>query len=181
MEAKRTDESRQVRFTNHERDFIYSVAMKYMKDPEKASDVTQDALLLAYRHQASFHGDSKFTTWLYRIAATTSLMHLRKERSQPQLQYLGVDDRDDLPARELTESAPSPEQQLAASESLARAEAELDGLGEKYGKIFHMRFADGYTETEIAKQLKLNVSTVKTRAYRARNRMKSALDRQMAA
>ena len=72
-----------IRFTAKERDFVYSVAMKYMKDEEKAHDVTQDALLIAYRHRDSFRGDSRFTTWLYRIAATTALMHLRKDRRLP--------------------------------------------------------------------------------------------------
>ena len=75
-----------IRFTAKEREFVYGVAMKYMKDEEKAHDVTQDALLLAYRHRASFRGDSRFTTWLYRIAATTALMHLRKDRRVPQIQ-----------------------------------------------------------------------------------------------
>ena len=51
-----------LRFTAKEREFVYGVAMKYMKDEEKAHDVTQDALLLAYRHRASFRGDSRFTT-----------------------------------------------------------------------------------------------------------------------
>src|SRR6266567_4585720 len=51
-----------IQFTAKEREFVYGVAMKYMKDEEKAHDVTQDALLLAYRHRASFRGDSRFTT-----------------------------------------------------------------------------------------------------------------------
>src|SRR3954453_7027072 len=72
-----------IRFTAKEREFVYGVAMKYMKDEEKAHDVTQDALCLAYRHRASFRGDSRFTTWLYRIAATTALMHLLKDRRVP--------------------------------------------------------------------------------------------------
>src|SRR5262249_23479729 len=83
-----------VKFTSRERDCVIGVAMKYMKDEEKANDVTQDALLLAYRHRDSFRGDSRFTTWLYRIAATTSLMHLRKERSQPKTQSLVPEDAD---------------------------------------------------------------------------------------
>ena len=62
---------------------MYGVAMKYMKDEEKAHDVTQDALLLAYRHRASFRGDSRFTTWLYRIAATTRFDAPAQRSSRP--------------------------------------------------------------------------------------------------
>src|SRR6476619_6282287 len=91
METK-TSPTTPIKFTERERDFVFGVAMKYMKDEEKAADVTQDALLLAYRHRDSFRGDSKPTTWLYRIAATTSLMHLRKDRSTPHLMSIAPED-----------------------------------------------------------------------------------------
>src|SRR5262245_65077398 len=70
----------QVRFEGREREYVYAVAMKYLKDEDEASDVAQDAMLNAFRHRSSFRGDSRFTTWLYRVAATTALMHLRKKR-----------------------------------------------------------------------------------------------------
>ena len=60
-------ESDPVRFGAKERDYVFSIAMKYVKDEEDAADVTQEALLLAYRHRASFRGASRYTTWLYRI------------------------------------------------------------------------------------------------------------------
>src|SRR6185369_7107519 len=65
-------------FTVRERQFVYSVALKYMRSRESAEEVTQDALITAYRHRDQFRGDSKATTWLYRVAATTALMQLRK-------------------------------------------------------------------------------------------------------
>src|SRR6266508_1266027 len=73
----------EVRFGEREREYVFSVAMKYVKDEDEAADVAQEAMLLAYRHRASFRGDSRFTTWLYRVAATTALMHLRKKRRMP--------------------------------------------------------------------------------------------------
>src|SRR2546430_3599117 len=109
--------------------------MKYMKDEEDAADVTQDALLLAYRHRASFRGNSRFTTWLYRIAATTALMHLRKRRRQPPLVSV---EPEDLPVDEiaaaigLRPAPPTPEEQHASSEALALARGELAQMGEKY-------------------------------------------------
>ena len=76
----RKPELENVRFEGREREYVYAVAMKYLKDEDEAADVAQDAMLNAYRHRASFRGDSRFTTWLYRVAATTALMHLRKKR-----------------------------------------------------------------------------------------------------
>jgi RNA polymerase sigma-70 factor (ECF subfamily) len=164
-----TASERQIRFTAREREFVYGVALKYVKDEEEAHDVAQEAMLLAYRHQSSFRGDSRFTTWLYRIAATTALMHLRKRRRTPLM--ISTDQRDagDEPPREET-AAPgaSPEEASASTEALAIAARELDAMGDKYPTIFAMRFLGGFSETEIADRLDLNVSTVKTRAYRAR-------------
>jgi RNA polymerase sigma-70 factor (ECF subfamily) len=164
-----------VRFTEKEREFIFGVAMKFMKDEERANDVTQDAMLLAYRHQNSFRGDSRFTTWLYRIAATTSLMHLRKERSTPVSARLSDEEGPTSDEPRALES--SPEDQWASSEAIQLAGERLAEMGDKYGTIFAMRFLEGYSESEIAKKLALNVSTVKTRAYRARTFLKKELER----
>jgi RNA polymerase sigma-70 factor (ECF subfamily) len=166
-----------LQFTERERDFVFGVAMKYMKDEERASDVTQDALLLAYRHRSSFRGDSRFTTWLYRIAATTSLMHLRKDRSTPFMTSINAGDDDDAPPEEPRELHASPEEQWASSEAVELAAERLEEMGDKYGKIFAMRFLEGYSESEIARKLALNVSTVKTRAYRARTFLRKELSR----
>ena len=164
-----------IRFTEKEREFVFGVAMKFMKDEERANDVTQDAMLLAYRHQDSFRGDSRFTTWLYRIAATTSLMHLRKERSTPRAQSLSDEESEVRDEPRALES--SPEEKWASSEAVQLAGERLAEMGDKYGTIFAMRFLEGYSESEIAKKLALNVSTVKTRAYRARTFLKKELER----
>lgn len=170
---------RTMQFTEREREFVFGVAMKYMKDEERASDVTQDALLLAYRHRASFRGDSRFTTWLYRIAATTSLMHLRKDRSTPHMTSIHATE-DEQPNDEPRELSASPEDQWASSEAVRLAGERLGEMGDKYGKIFAMRFLEGYSESEIARKLSLNVSTVKTRAYRARTFLRKELSRELA-
>jgi RNA polymerase sigma-70 factor (ECF subfamily) len=161
-----------ISFTEKEREFVFGVAMKYVKDEEEARDVTQDAMLLAFRHRASFRGDSRFTTWLYRIAATTALMHLRKRRRSPQVMQ-PVDDEQLLAEPRSTQ--PSPEEFSSSSESMALCERSLATMGDKYGNIFRMRFLEGYSESEIARRLGLNISTVKTRAYRARTFLKREL------
>jgi RNA polymerase sigma-70 factor (ECF subfamily) len=161
----------EVRFEGREREYVYAVAMKYLKDEDEAADVAQDAMLNAYRHRASFRGDSRFTTWLYRVAATTALMHLRKKRRArtafpaPEVGHDG--ELSDFTA-DLAAGGPSPEDEVATHEALMLAGRRLSALGDKYGPIFKMRFADGYSESEIADELELNVATVKTRAYRAR-------------
>lgn len=169
----------EVRFSQREREYAFAVAMKYVKDEEEAADVAQDALLLAFRHRTSFRGDSRFSTWLYRVTATTALMHLRKKRRMPKelSPREGEHERDDARALlELPSHGPSPEDEIAAHEALELAQERLFALGDKYGQVFLMRFRDGYSESEIAEKLGLNVATVKTRAYRARAAVRADLE-----
>jgi RNA polymerase sigma-70 factor (ECF subfamily) len=161
-----------VRFTNREREFVFGVAMKYMKDEDKAHDVTQDAMLLAYRHRHSFRGNSRFTTWLYRIAATTALMHLRRDRRAP---FVSSIDDENVTVDDPADLESSPEEQSASSEAVQLAGERLAEMGDKYVPIFSMRFIEGYSENEIAEKLQLNVATVKTRAYRARAHLRREL------
>ena len=62
------------------RAYVKSVAMKYVRNETDAEDVTQDALLLAHRYRDSFRGESRYSTWLYRVTATAALMFLRRQR-----------------------------------------------------------------------------------------------------
>jgi len=152
------------------RNYVFSVAMKYVKDEDAAADVAQDALLLAHRHRESFRGESQFSTWLYRITATTALMYLRKQRRLSREIPASATPDDD--GASLLESRPDPaadpEEMFASEETLAAIAAGVSRLGEKYAPIFWMRYLEGYTETEIAERLGLSLATVKTRAHRAR-------------
>jgi len=159
-----------------ERSYVFAIAMKYVKDEEAAADVAQETLLLAHRHRKSFRGDSRYSTWLYRIAATTSLMYLRKKRrGAKELLANAKPDGDvkmpgDGPCSKL-----GPEDTIANRECVKIVKRRLEQLGDKYTEIFWMRYLEGYTETEIASKLQLNLSTVKTRAHRARIAVRETL------
>lgn len=161
-----------------ERNYVFSVAMKYMKDEDAADDVAQDALILAHRHRDSFRGDSRFSTWLYRVAATTALMHLRKKRRiSREIPWSGRDDEG--PALAERRVDPGPEGDVGNTEAMGLIRDRLGALGDKYEPIFWMRYLEGYTETEIASQLDLTLATVKTRAHRARVAVREHLETQL--
>ncbi|MBT8467780.1 MAG: sigma-70 family RNA polymerase sigma factor, partial [Deltaproteobacteria bacterium] len=181
-QPKNDNQPETVRIGPDERSYVFAVAMKYMKDEEAANDVAQDALLLAHRHRDSFRGDSRYTTWLYRVAATTALMHLRKKkrRAREVLVPQRVSDDEQGFEWDHRDLASSPEDRTGASEALDKVRDRLDQLGDKYKDIFWLRFFEGYTESEIANKLDLKLTTVKTRAYRARVAVKEHLKAQMA-
>jgi RNA polymerase sigma-70 factor, ECF subfamily len=162
-----------------ERQYVYAVAMKYLKDEDAAEDVTQDAMLIAHLRADSFRGDSRFSTWLYRVAATSALMYLRKRRrkSREVLVTGPVDGEHDHPAPvEHADPASSQEDRLAACEGVALVDGRLVDMGDRYRDVFWLRFAGGYSEAEIADLLGVQVSTVKTRTHRARRALHESLD-----
>lgn len=157
-----------VTFTPDDRGFVYAIARRIVGNAEDAEDVTQDALLLAYRYRSSFRGESRYRTWLYRIASTTALGHLRRRgRSREQLATT------EAFARDVVDPAMSAEAALAEHEAIAMIQAALATLDPKYRDVMVMR-ADA-TESECAAQLGISVNNVKIRAHRARKQLRAAL------
>jgi RNA polymerase sigma-70 factor (ECF subfamily) len=145
-----------------------------VKNEIEADDVAQDALLLAHRHRASFRGQSKYSTWLYRVAVTTALMHLRTKRRKGReisCSQLGEGEQSWIEA--LESKAPSPEQICASREELAEVDCCLDKLGSKYARLLRLRWYEGCSDRELAAKLNLPLSTVKNRTFRARRHVLS--------
>ena len=161
------------------RAYVRSVALKYVRDEQDAEDVTQDAMLLAHRYRDSFRGESRYSTWLYRVTATAALMFLRKQRRlSREVPCSGsVDDE----GTGLLERQAAPGD--LRNEVIARADTNtvtqaVAALGAKYPAVFWKRYGEGRTETEIAKELGLSIAAVKTRAFRARQAAVAAVLRE---
>jgi RNA polymerase sigma-70 factor, ECF subfamily len=163
----------QVRFTVREREYVYRVVLKYLGDADLAHDVAQDALLLAFRHRHGFLGKARFTSWLYRIAATAALMHLRRERRRRRTQLLSFDEARSVP--EPCSGQPSPEELSSARETLALCQRAVAEMGPAYQPAFRLRFVEGLSGVEVAQQLGVNYQTEKTRAYRVRKHVQQRL------
>ena len=171
------------RLGKRERDYVFAVAMKFVKDPIAAEDVTQDALLLAHLHRDDFRGDSRFSTWLYRVAATTALMYLRKKKRRAREILASATTSSDGQGPGLldrSDNRSGADERLAACERLALIDLRLEAMGPRYRRVFWMRFADGLTEPEVADRMDLHLSTVKTRTHRARKAIASDLAAEMA-
>ncbi len=161
-----------VTFGPEDRRFVYAVVRRIVGREQDAEDVTQDALLLAYRHRDSFRGDSRYRTWLYRIAATTALGHLRKQR-RSRLR-LADGERDDHAIATAADPAKSASVQIEEAEDRARMNQAIDRLAPSYREVLLAR-ADA-TENEVANRLGLTVSNVKIRAHRARKQLREMLE-----
>lgn len=154
-----------------DRRFVYSVARRIVGSDEDADDVAQEALLLAHRHLASFRGDSRLRTWLYRIAVTTALGHLRRTKRA----HLHVPVAD-VP---LPDPSKSPEAAVADAESDALVRKAVQTLEPLYRDVL---IARAYaSEAEVAECLGISVANVKIRAHRARHQLRTVLQDKMAA
>lgn len=153
------------------RSYVRSIAMKYVHNEHDADDITQDAMLLAHRYRDSFRGDSRYSTWLYRVTATAALMFLRKQRRLsreiPASGATGGDD-DGTPWLERVPAPSDLRAEVLARVDLGVVADAVAKLGAKYPAVFWKRYGEGRTETEIAKEMGVSVAAVKTRAFRAR-------------
>lgn len=152
------------------RAYVKSIAMKYVRDDQDAEDVTQDAMLLAFRYRDSFRGESRYSTWLYRVTATAALMYLRRQRRRArEMPASGANTDDDgTPWIDRQPAATDVRGELIARDELSEVKRAVAALGAKYPVVFWKRYGEGRTESEIARELDLSVAAVKTRAFRGR-------------
>ncbi|MBS1123864.1 MAG: polymerase, sigma-24 subunit, subfamily [Deltaproteobacteria bacterium] len=151
------------------RAYVRSVAIKYVRDEQDAEDVTQDAMLLAHRYRDSFRGDSRYSTWLYRVTATAALMFLRRQRRlSREIPASGALDEEGTALLERQAAPTDLAAEVSARADMGIVAEAVSKLGVKYPAVFWKRYGEGRTETEIAHELGLSVAAVKTRAFRAR-------------
>jgi RNA polymerase sigma-70 factor (ECF subfamily) len=159
-----TDKS-SIAFGPEERRFVYAVARRIVKNDDDADDVAQDALLLAHRNLASFRGESRFRTWLYRIATTTALGHLRRSK-RARLHVAAAD-------VQLVDPGKTAEQSVADAELDTLVRGAVAQLEPPYRDVLLARAES--SEVEAAEQLGISVANVKVRAHRARKQLRDAL------
>ncbi len=153
----------------HARAYVHSVAMKYVRNETDADDVTQEAMLLAHRYRSSFRGESRYSTWLYRVTATAALMFLRKhKRSSREIPSSYATESDGTALLERRPSDADLRAEVIARAELGGIEAAVAALGAKYPIVFWKRYGEGRSESEIAQELGISVAAVKTRAFRGR-------------
>jgi len=158
---------------------IYRLAKRITQNDEDAEDVLQDAFLKAYEHLDSFKGDSKFYTWIVRIAVNESLMKLRKRKSD---RTVPLDEPMDLGeetvAREIAVWEDNPEQRYSREEMQKILDDAVEGLKPDFRTVFVLRDIEELSTEETAETLGISIPAVKSRLLRARLALREKLTRQ---
>jgi RNA polymerase sigma-70 factor, ECF subfamily len=152
---------------------VYAVCLRMVRDTTEAEDLTQEAFLLLFRKIHTFRGESAFSTWLYRLAVNTVLMHLRK-KSLPAISINAGPGADD--------DAASPSLDIAASDLCLEGSIDRINLGRCVAQlpagsraIFVLHDIQGYRHREIAEMLGRSEGVSKSQLHRARKRLRELL------
>jgi RNA polymerase sigma-70 factor (ECF subfamily) len=155
-------------------DRVYSFAMRMCRNVEDAKDILQDTFLGVIRSIREFREESKFSTWLYRIAANACLKKRRRGVHDPTPeQDLSLNDlmpRPDAEGRkpEIPDWSEDAERALLQGELSARMESAIDKLPRDYKIVLVLRDVEGLSAEETAQAVGLSVPAVKSRLHRAR-------------
>ena len=157
---------------------IFRLALHITQNREDAEDVLQEAFLKAYEHLDQFQGQSRFYTWIVRIAVNQALMKLRKRKSDRSVSLdETIDTGEDTVAREIAAWDENPEQKYSREEINEILGTAIDGLTPIYRAVFVLRDVDGLSTEEAAEALDLSVPAVKSRLLRARLQLRDKLTR----
>ena len=178
QKAKGGDAEAFTELVNRYKRKIYRLAKNITRNDEDAEDVLQDAFLKAYEHLDSFEGNSKFYTWIVRIAVNEALMKLRKRRGDRQVSLdepVGLGEEE--VKREIAVWEDNPEQRYSREEMQQILDEAVDSLKEDFRTVFVLRDIEELSTEQTAEALGISVPAVKSRLLRARLALREKLTR----
>lgn len=164
---------------------VYHQCLRMLSNPDDAAEVTQDALTKAIQHVDGFKGDSRFGTWLFRIAMNVSISHLRRRKVRQAASLdkqasadAGSDQAADLKALLSQRREPQPDQSVEQREQVELLMAALDRLEANLKGVILLRDLQGMDYQQIADVMGVPVGTIKSRLFRARLALREAMVQQ---
>jgi RNA polymerase sigma-70 factor (ECF subfamily) len=157
---------------------IFRTAQHITQNREDAEDITQDVFFKAFQKLHQFQGNSKFSTWLVRIAVNESLMRLRKRKTSKTVSMdQDVETEEGAIPRDFAEWRPNPEQNYNQAELAEILRKTIAGLPPGFRTVFTLRDIENLSTEETAEALGLSVPAVKSRLLRARLQLRERLSR----
>jgi RNA polymerase sigma-70 factor (ECF subfamily) len=157
---------------------IFRLAQHVTQNREDAEDVLQETFMKAYEHLDQFQGNSKFYTWIVRIAVNQALMKLRRRKTDRSVSLdEAIDTGEDTVVREIAAWGEDPEQQFTREELGSILDSAIQSLEPSYRSVFVLRDIDELSTEETADVLGLSVPAVKSRLLRARLQLREKLTR----
>ena len=150
---------------------VFNVALQMTGNREDAQDMAQEAFLKAYSSLSSFRGDSKFSSWLYRIVANVCLDFKRRQSRRPRSSLTVEDDEGESVELDIADESQSPETLLERKLTRDAVRRGLQELPPEQRQILLLREIQGLSYEEIGEVMDLEPGTVKSRIFRARKKL----------
>lgn len=152
-------------------DRLFSCVLNVIDDPDEAEDVVQESFIQAYLKLDTFQHNSRFFTWIYRIAFNNALSRRRRRRNT-----LSLDLARENTGAEPTAKFDSPENNLVRNENVDQLRAAMLELSDDHRIILTLREMQDMSYEDIAVVLDISIGTVRSRLSRARNALKTQLE-----
>lgn len=163
---------------------VFTIAFGVLRNRDDAMDVVQDAFVKVYRHLPSFKGQSRFTTWLYRIVMNLCIDKKRRQTREAQVAYddARAHDADGALARPSLASIhiDGPDRAYDRRELREQMERTLDTLSPSHREILVMREVEGLSYEDLSEALDIPKGTVMSRLFHARKRFQQVFREQLA-
>jgi len=158
---------------------VFNHCMRMVNDEVESADLTQEVFLKVYRNIQNYEHTYSFYTWLYRITVNCCIDFMRKKKRQLSSVSLTQTHYDDSgnsgKEQDIPDETFGPEIQLANSEMSDLLNDAINQLSEKLRVIIVLKEIEGFSYDEISEILKCSRGTVKSRLFRARERLKEIL------
>ncbi len=149
---------------------VYTLCLRILKDPDDASEATQETYMKVWRGLSGFRGDALFSTWLYRVASNAAISRHRS-RSRRRKHESGLEQE----FLELLPAAGSTEGTAAARLDVRSVESAVADLPDAYRVPLLLRDVYGNSIEEVAGALGISTTAAKVRIHRARKKVKEAV------
>lgn len=158
---------------------LFRIARSILSSDDEAEDAVQAAYVRAFTSLSGFRGEARIGTWLGRIVLNEALGRARRARPT-----VTIDALEALPAAEvirfpLSNPSSDPERSMAQQQIRQIVERAIDELPEVFRIVLVARFVEGMSVEEAAALLGLRSETVKTRLFRARVLLRTALEKRL--
>ncbi|GAA4281531.1 RNA polymerase sigma factor [Gaetbulibacter aestuarii] len=151
------------------KDLVFTLALRMLKNRDEAEEVAQDTFVKVYRSLKRFKGDSKFSTWVYRITYNTCLDRIKKNKNFNS--NYSVDEFTDLQLKSIDNALDN----LDLKERQKTIQNCIDHLDEEDSFLITLYYYDDLSMEEIGKTVNLTANNVKVKLFRIRKKLASIL------
>ena len=144
---------------------IINTCFKYTKNIRDAEDVAQEVFLKAFQNLSKFKFDSKFYSWIYRIAVNTSLNYINSKEKRNEKETIS----NESCLKDHNSMEDSPNEYYKFNELVDKIQPLMDKLPDDLKNLIVLYEIKDYTYEQISKELSLPMGTVRSRLHRARN------------